>query len=300
MPLLVFAKQAVVDQDAGELRTDGLVQQRGDNARIDATTESADHAAITDPAAHLLDRGFGKVAEVPGRLATADADHKVLEQLAPQWRVRHFRMELNPKDGQASMADRGKRTGAGLGQRFKLVTDRGNLVTVAHPDVDLGGQAFEQFVRLADLAGRRPIFATGRVVDFPTERLAGQLHAVANAQHRDAQLKDFGVASGRPGFVNAGRASRQDDAFGSEFSQSLGRNVVPQNLAVNVLFADAPGDQLRVLGTEVQHDDSLLSQLLRRDCVRGGSQRDLGMVWVVHAIGTASEVSRERITKCRK
>ena len=48
----VLAQQAVVDQDARELRADRLVQQRRDDRRIDAARQAADHAVVADALAN--------------------------------------------------------------------------------------------------------------------------------------------------------------------------------------------------------------------------------------------------------
>ena len=56
LPGLAEAEQAGVDEDAGELVADGLVdQQRGDGG-IDAAGEAADHAAAADLVADAGDR----------------------------------------------------------------------------------------------------------------------------------------------------------------------------------------------------------------------------------------------------
>lgn len=73
----------------------------------------------------------------------------------------------------------------------------------------------------------------------------------------NAQFKNFRIALRRAVFVDAFGATGKDDAFGGKFGDSLGGDVVPQNLAVHVLFANAASNQLRVLRTEIQHNDSL-------------------------------------------
>ncbi len=102
------------------------------------------------------------------------------------------------------MSNRRDWAGAGLRHRHKVVADRRNLITVAHPHVDLFGQSFKERFLLADLTLRRTVFSRWRVVDLATKCLAGQLHAVANAQDRNAQLKQFRIATRRAVFVNAG------------------------------------------------------------------------------------------------
>ena len=40
-----------------------------------------------------------------------------------------------------------------------------------------------------------------------------ELHAVADAQHRDAEIEDAGIDLGAAGFVDAGRPAGKDDPF---------------------------------------------------------------------------------------
>ena len=70
--LLGLAQQSVIDQDAGNLRADGLGQQRGDDRRIDAAGKPADHPAVAHPAADGVDRFAGKVAQPPRAATAAD------------------------------------------------------------------------------------------------------------------------------------------------------------------------------------------------------------------------------------
>ena len=53
---LALAQQAVVDEDAGELVADRLVDQHRGDRRIDAAGEAADHPALADLRADALDR----------------------------------------------------------------------------------------------------------------------------------------------------------------------------------------------------------------------------------------------------
>ena len=132
---------------------------------------------------------------------------------------------------------------------------------MAHPYIDLVGQPGKQQVLLADLTLCRPVFSRRRVVDLATERVTGQLHAVANAKHGDAQAEQLRIASGRAFFVNAHRTARQDDPLGSQLGEPVRSDIVTEDLAVDVLVSYASGDQLGVLRSEVENNDSLPGQL---------------------------------------
>ena len=45
---LVLAQETVIDEDAGELIADRLVDQERRDGRVDAAREPADHAALPD------------------------------------------------------------------------------------------------------------------------------------------------------------------------------------------------------------------------------------------------------------
>ena len=78
----VEAHEAVIDEHAGQLVADGLVQQRGDHRGIDAAGKAEQHLALAHLRAHARDGVFDDVADAPQRLAAADLAHEALEQLA--------------------------------------------------------------------------------------------------------------------------------------------------------------------------------------------------------------------------
>ena len=102
--LFVFPQQAVVDQNAGQLWPDRLVQQRRDDGRIDAAGEAANHAIGS-----RLARGPSgpfRSAKSPSchvPLAAADGHEEVAQYHAAERRVGHFRMKLQAIDRQRSM-----------------------------------------------------------------------------------------------------------------------------------------------------------------------------------------------------
>ena len=69
---LGLAQQAVVDQDAGELRSDGLIDECGGDRRIDTAREAANHAVVADASADVVDGLPGEIAQTPGVAATTD------------------------------------------------------------------------------------------------------------------------------------------------------------------------------------------------------------------------------------
>ena len=106
---LVLPQQAVVDQDARDLRADGLGQQGGDDRAIDPAGKTADHSALAHAIADGLDRLAGEVADLPRARALADRLEEVAQDLLAQRRVRDLGMELQAVDRQRAMLHRGDR-----------------------------------------------------------------------------------------------------------------------------------------------------------------------------------------------
>ena len=191
-----FRKQAVIDEDARELRADRLIEQRRGDRRIDAAGQAADDAVVADPLAHLR-RSFRSAKSpsfhVPVQPQTSV--RKLRSIVAAERRVRHLGMELHAEDRQRLVLDRGDRAGRRRGQRHEVVRRRAStwspwLIQTSN----LLGHAGEQVARLRDVAAGPAELAGRDVLDLAAERLAGELHAVADAEHRNAELKDRRIA----------------------------------------------------------------------------------------------------------
>ena len=101
---------------------------------------------------------------------------------------------------------------------------------------------------LADFAG----------FDAAAELLRHGLHAVADAEDRDAELEHvLGRPRGRL-LVGGHVAAGEDHAARAELAHEGVADIVGVNLAVNLGFADPAGDELRVLRAEVE-DQYLLT-----------------------------------------
>ena len=82
----VPAQQAGVDEHAGQLVADRLVQQRRDDRGIHAARQAEDHFVRTDLRAHARDLVLDDVGGGPQRAAAADVDDEAAQQrLRPTW-----------------------------------------------------------------------------------------------------------------------------------------------------------------------------------------------------------------------
>ncbi len=98
----------------------------------------------------------------------------------------------------------------------------------------------------------RPVRAT-----VPPEVAGQQLGAVADAEDRHAEVVDTGVDGGRPVDVDRGRPAGEDDPGGASLGELGGGDRVGHDLAVDVGLADPTGDELGVLGAEVDDEDGV-------------------------------------------
>src|SRR5207247_4263528 len=69
-----------------------------------------------------------------------------------------------------------------------------------------------------------------------------------------APVEDAGVAMRRAGLIDAGRPPGQDEAFRTERQNLINWRVVRKNQAADFGLPHSPGDELSVLGPEVEHD----------------------------------------------
>ena len=99
------------------------------------------------------------------------------------------------------------------------------------------------------------VFTRASRGDLAAERLGHSLEAVADAEDRDAQLKQLGLQRRSAVRINRRRAAgenQSDRILGLDFFHG-GR--VGNNLGVDVGLTDATCDELRVLSAKVHNED---------------------------------------------
>ena len=159
------------------------------------------------------------------------------------------------------VCDRRGRAHLGVRHQFKALRHPGHVVSVAHPRNALRRQTLEQLaVRVIKRLGlavfaRRILLRCG---DKAAQRMRHELAAIADAQHRDTQLEQLRVALGRLLIINAVRPAGKDDADRVHCADLIDRGLIGLDLAVYIMLADTPRDQLVILTAEVQHQNELM------------------------------------------
>jgi hypothetical protein len=140
-------QQAVVDEHAGELLADRLVDQhRGDRA-VDAAGQPADHAPRADLRADLLDRLLLEGAHGPVALAAGDLAHEVADERGAVRGVHDLEVELGGVELAPLVRDHGDRRVRRGADHAEALGQPGDAVAVAHPDrvaLALAPHALEQ------------------------------------------------------------------------------------------------------------------------------------------------------------
>ena len=265
---LAGAHQPGVDEDAGELVADRLVDQhRGDRA-VDAAGEAADHPLAADPGADVGDRlvavgGHGPVADEAREVG------EVLQQARAVDGVVDLGVELHGVEAARRVADDGEGGVRRGGEDLEARRQRGDAVAVAHPDLLAAGEEEAVEERVAGVAGGGEIGAAElgvvAALDPAAERVHHRLLAVADAEHRHAEREDLGVGAGAAGVGDAGGAAGEDDRLRAEGGEEGGGHAVEGvDLAVDARLAQPAGDQLGDLAAEIDDEQALVRGLGHR------------------------------------
>ncbi len=137
-------------------------------------------------------------------------------------------------------------------------------VAMGHPAGLAVGQAGEEPAGLAHGELRAPELPDLGALDRAAELRGDELHAVADAEHRDAELEQLAIQARRARRVDRRRTAGEDEPLRLAAADLLGPDVVGQQLAEDAELAHPAGDELRVL-TAVVEDDDLVDGARRRD-----------------------------------
>ncbi len=259
---LLVPQQAVVHEDAGEAIADRAMHEERRHRRVDAARESADDFAapdlLPDPVRRLLDERRNR----PVAGASADVEGKVAENFRPMVGVRDLGMKQQRVERPIGRFHGCDRCGGARSRDRKSRRHRRHIVPVARPDAERARQLREQTRARSPIGGhvhqRVAELAVAGATDFATQHIRHQLHAVADAEHRRAELEDLRRALRRPCLRHALRAAGQDDPARILRPQRLERRVERHHLRVHRQLAQTTSNQLRVLRAEIQNENGLM------------------------------------------
>ena len=101
------------------------------------------------------------------------------------------------------------------------------------------------------------VFALGRGANLAAHVVDDEVKSVADAQHGRVELEQFRVSGRRVGVVDRRGTAGEDDADGLVRLNFGKRRCARQDDGKDILFANAPRDQLRILRAEIEDNDCL-------------------------------------------
>ncbi len=113
-----------------------------------------------------------------------------------------------------------------------------------------------------------PVLPRSGVFDGSAEGLGHGLESVADAEHGDAEVEERGIELGRTLGVDAGGSAGKHKRDRVLRRDLLGGRGMRDHLGVHIGLAHTAGDQLRVLGAEIDDEN--------RACVCGIVCRGVG------------------------
>ena len=257
-------QQAVVDEHAGQLLSDGTMGQRRRDGRIHTAAQCADGLASAHRVPNLCDRRLDVGAHRPGRLAAAYVMHEVLQYSESADRVRDLGMKLQAIDPPA-VRDRlhgGNRRVGRVGDRAESFGQPLDSIPVRHPDCGDPAlpDSLEQIGVVINQQLGAAVLPPSRFGDLAVQDMRDQLHAVADTEHRQVLLKELLRHQRGSPVVDAGRPSGQDDPFRAVGLDRREGGGIRENLGIDLRFADAASDELCVLGPEVEDENPIVPE----------------------------------------
>ena len=252
-----LAHETVIDINARELAGHRAREQRRAHRGIHAAGETEQYLFTADLLADLADLRFKEALHrvIPG--AAADIKEEVFENEIALHGVGHFRMELHAVEPALFVHIRRYGCEIGVTGNAEALGQRRDEIGVAHKHVRRHGAAGKERERGVKGNGEYAVLALRARLDRSAAEMADELHAVADAEHRDAELQHGLVAGRGIVAVYAVRSAGEDDALRRHRADLLHGHFARTDLGIDAVLAHAARDQLLVLPAEIQNQYSL-------------------------------------------
>ena len=129
---------------------------------------------------------------------------------------------------------------------------------MAHPADILGRQSLKQGTIVIQLHNGLAVFPFRSTGDLAPQHVHHQLAAVADAQNRNAPGIDFRINGRSIRQIDTVGTSGKNNALGILGADGGKRGAIRVNLAINIAFANATRNQLVILATKVNDNNSFL------------------------------------------
>ena len=245
-------EEAGVHEHAREVLPDGLVHQQGGHSRVHASGQRAQGLGLADLEPDPLHTPLDHVGWGPLRQQAAGLVQEALHHIEAPGGVGDLGVELDAEQAAAAILH-GRHGAGGRVAGYREPPRRGrHRIGVAHPHGGFRGQVGQQQTGVPDRDRGPAVLAKPGSLDPSPEDPGHGLLPVADPQHRHAQVEHSPVDRGGPRLVYRSRPGRPAGL-------QLGHRDAERNdLGVDVALADPPGDELGVLGPEVEDEDRAL------------------------------------------
>ena len=244
----------MVDEDAGQLRPDGPLHQRRGDRGVDPPGQRAEHTAVPHLGADVRDGLADHVLGGPVGSQPRDVKQEVFQHLLTPLGVRNLRMPLHPRQfphPALEGCDGGARRAR---QHMETLRGAGDGIPVAHPHVERVREGCQEFAAVLDGQGGAAVLALPGLGHRPAQGLGHRLEAVADPENRDAGLEQRRIDLRSVIGIDRRRPARQDDGRWPPGQDLLHGGLGTDDLGIDVGVTDPSGDELRVLGAEVDHE----------------------------------------------
>src|SRR5215831_6421096 len=261
---LVLSQQSMVHKDAGELRTNGFMDEYGRDRTVDTAREAADDAPFADLGADFGDLARPEVGHAPVARQASDAAHEVGDDLAAFGRVRHLGVELHGIELAPFVSDGGERCPFRYSHDLEAWWQPRYAVAVAHPHriaLALGPHILEEQRIARHLELRAAELSVVPAFHATTQLRHHRLLAIADAEHGQAGGEDPVRRPRGSELGDAGGSAGEDHRPRAQTLQRVLGAVERHDLRVDTLLAHTPGDQLRHLAAEIDDEDGICVRL---------------------------------------
>ena len=131
---------------------------------------------------------------------------------------------------------------------------RFHMIAMAHPDIETGRQTREKRGVAGKVQLGGSVFPPAGWFDRAAKIAGDQLHAIADAEHRQSRFPDPVRQLRSAFFVDAGWSARENQPFWLKRLYAVPRDIEGHKLAVDIGFPHPAGNQLAVLGAKIEHD----------------------------------------------
>ena len=189
--------------------------------------------------------------------------------------MNHLGVKLDAKDTPLLVFHDGQSTVRG---RHPLEAGRHRLdpVAVAHPDLHRPGESIQQRRGTGPFQSGLSVFPAGGV-NLAAEPVGQELHPIADSKQRDMAGVNSRIGIRSTLLEHGPGPSGQDDSAGPATLDLLKRRVVGKHLREDACLTNPAGNQLRILGPEVENDDDFSPahrNLFARSGIRPSRVRD--------------------------